>query len=443
MKSLILLTLLVLSSSILFGAIDYRYHTTYDSDGVPTGTKFTAGDGTVPTELDNAITHLNEGVAADLSNTNVFMLNYTPTGLTKEGDVWITYIHEDAGWENSLGFYTYTGDEPTLAELENKDTILFPTVDATKLTKGDRISLGSFASGTKFGWFVVGDGWDLTDDVDDDNDDLVFEIANGTVYSTSSFNPNNNIQCVYLNAHYDPDPEKESHILLGFEDTPLDAASCDNDYNDVIFYISTKVDYSLPVELTSFTGKLNGGAAKLSWTTGSEIDNRGFILERKENDGNWIAIASYLNTYSLVGAGNTSEQTEYTFVDTEIKPGNIYSYRLADVSETGETTVHEDDMVTIEYMDKLVNAEQFTISNVYPNPFNPSTNIEFSIPEKQDVKINVFDMRGKMVSELYNGSKSAGNHRITWDASEFPSGIYFVHLSNGQKLSIQKCIFLK
>ena len=437
-KSLIMLTLLVISSSVVSGQ-SYNYWTGYDGDGLPNAPwPIFQRLGWVPPQIETAIVPLLiEGNHVDISDTDVFMLNYDPPESFFDGHVFITFVHESAAYQNSLGFYTYKGTPPTTTA--GIDTIIFPNVDGSVLTRGDILYLGKWDTGTKFGWFVVSDGWD-------DEDDIVIEKSGsnkGTQYSTPTLN-GGNVQCVYLEVPPIPTPILDINlILLAFEDIPLNSSKCDEDYNDVIFYISTTSDYSLPVELSSFKGKLNGGTTNLLWITGSECDNRGFILERKENDNNWVTIASYLNSYSLVGAGNTSEQTEYTFTDFEIKSGNTYSYRLTDVSEDGKKTVHQDNIVEVEYMDQLSNAETFTISNVYPNPFNPSTTIEFSIPEKQNVKVNIFDMQGKMVSELYNGMKNSGSHKIGWNASDYPSGVYFVHLTNGQKLSIQKCIFLK
>jgi len=202
-------------------------------------------------------------------------------------------------------------------------------------------------------------------------------------------------------------------------------------------------DQSLSVELSSFIGSLINGNAQLNWTTGSECNNRGFILERKENSQDWISIASYLNNSNLVGAGNTSEATEYQFVDTEVKPGNIYSYRLTDVDESGTETTHYENIVNIEYENEDEILYSFKISSIYPNPFNPSTVIKFNIPEKQNININVYNMQGKLISKLYSGTKNAGVHHITWNASSYSSGIYFVHMTNEKKLSIQKCIFIK
>ena len=79
-----------------------------------------------------------------------------------------------------------------------------------------------------------------------------------------------------------------------------------------------------------------------------------------------------------------------------------------------------------------------------PNPFNPSTELTYSIQSSGDVTLDIFDITGKEVSTLIDGFQSAGSHNITWNAENFPSGIYFARLSsvNGQSQT-QKLVLMK
>lgn len=72
----------------------------------------------------------------------------------------------------------------------------------------------------------------------------------------------------------------------------------------------------------------------------------------------------------------------------------------------------------------------FELSPAYPNPFNPTTTIPFSLDQSMDIKLEVYNVLGKQVGTLANGTYSAGNHVATFDASEFSSGVYFVHLTS-------------
>ena len=90
------------------------------------------------------------------------------------------------------------------------------------------------------------------------------------------------------------------------------------------------------------------------------------------------------------------------------------------------------------------NELEFGINNIYPNPFNPMTNINFSINDLEKISISVFDLNGKLVENLIdNKMMSAGNYNIIWNASNLTSGIYFINFSNIEKSVTQKIILQK
>jgi len=79
----------------------------------------------------------------------------------------------------------------------------------------------------------------------------------------------------------------------------------------------------------------------------------------------------------------------------------------------------------------------------YPNPFNPSTNITFELPEQSNVRLAIFDMLGRKVSELTNEVRVAGVHTFTWNASEQSSGVYFYRLEVGKEVFTKKMLLIK
>jgi hypothetical protein len=85
----------------------------------------------------------------------------------------------------------------------------------------------------------------------------------------------------------------------------------------------------------------------------------------------------------------------------------------------------------------------FSLNPAYPNPFNPTTTIEFTIPYSSNVVIKVFDINGNEVAELVNGIIPEGNHMVEWDARGLSSGLYFVKLTSGDYLGTRKLILLK
>ena len=87
--------------------------------------------------------------------------------------------------------------------------------------------------------------------------------------------------------------------------------------------------------------------------------------------------------------------------------------------------------------------QEISFSSAYPNPFNPVTMLNFSVPNEMDVNVIVYDMTGRVVSELVNGLYEQGNHEVHWDASQQSSGIYFVKLQAGSHIETQKLVLIK
>jgi photosystem II stability/assembly factor-like uncharacterized protein len=85
----------------------------------------------------------------------------------------------------------------------------------------------------------------------------------------------------------------------------------------------------------------------------------------------------------------------------------------------------------------------YTLSQNYPNPFNPVTNINFAIPKSSNVKIKVYDARGKEAATLLNEKMSAGSYRVDFDGADFSSGIYYYTLESDNFIQTKSMILLK
>ena len=85
----------------------------------------------------------------------------------------------------------------------------------------------------------------------------------------------------------------------------------------------------------------------------------------------------------------------------------------------------------------------YSLSNNYPNPFNPSTKISYTIPKRSNVNIKVFNLLGSEVAELVNGEMAAGSYDIEFNASTLPSGVYFYRIQAGNFIDTKKMILLK
>ncbi len=186
----------------------------------------------------------------------------------------------------------------------------------------------------------------------------------------------------------------------------------------------------VPVELTSFTGAFVGIDAQLKWSTATELNNKGFEIQRSIDNSEFAAIA-FVN-----GHGTTTEQKQYSFYDRNLESGVNYSYRLKQVDFDG----------SFEYS-QVINLGsalplEFALEQNYPNPFNPTTTIEYSVPVKSNVTLDVYNLIGQKVMTMVRSEIGAGKHSTPLNASSFTSGIYFFKLTaigeDGSKFTSSK-----
>ncbi len=85
---------------------------------------------------------------------------------------------------------------------------------------------------------------------------------------------------------------------------------------------------------------------------------------------------------------------------------------------------------------------RFELDN-YPNPFNPSTTVAYSLPQAQQVRLSVYDVLGREVRRLVDGDQAAGRHEVVFDASTLPSGTYFYRIETPSGVQTRKLVLLK
>ncbi len=191
----------------------------------------------------------------------------------------------------------------------------------------------------------------------------------------------------------------------------------------------------IPVELTSFTAQADEKEVILSWVTETELNNSGFSIERKDAESQgWNEIAF------VPGHGTTTERNSYTYNDNDVKMG-VYNYRLKQTDFDG----------TFEYSDAILvevfSPSDFRLEQNFPNPFNPNTVIEFSVPQDSRVTLQVYSSIGELVISLINKNLEAGYHRINFFGSNLPSGTYVYQLKaaseNKTYVETKKMMLLK
>jgi hypothetical protein len=94
-------------------------------------------------------------------------------------------------------------------------------------------------------------------------------------------------------------------------------------------------------------------------------------------------------------------------------------------------------------IDEVTALDRYSITSVYPNPFNPVINISYGLPENSNIQLVMYDAGGNRIETLLNGFQTAGVHSISWDASSYPSGLYFIRLVGSGFSETQKVVLMK
>ena len=205
---------------------------------------------------------------------------------------------------------------------------------------------------------------------------------------------------------------------------------------------------------------------------GTAVGYNGTILRTTNGGTNWISQTSGTtttlfgvsftdaNTGTAVGGGFNGTNSEGIILRT-INGGTNWT------SQTSGTTLHLHSVSFIDANNGTVVAplgsilrttnggvpfvnqisseipEGFSLYQNYPNPFNPKTSIRFDIFESSQTKLIIYDILGKEIATLLNEKVSAGSYEVSWNASEYPSGVYFYKLVANEFSDAKKMLLLK
>ena len=129
----------------------------------------------------------------------------------------------------------------------------------------------------------------------------------------------------------------------------------------------------------------------------------------------------------------------------DIIPGqyidNLTFLGVPPFSIPGLDTRLTDEIVSVAVKKSVPNS--FVLEHNYPNPFNPSTSIQYAVSNRQFVSLKVYDLLGNEVATLVNEEKPAGEYEIEFNAESLPSGIYFYQLNAGNYIDTKKMVLLK
>ncbi|WP_420571111.1 DUF4114 domain-containing protein [Kordia sp.] len=228
-----LLLIFSMFATVATTAQSYQYLGDYTSNGTPLYLE-TPGDNVSVETLEMISNSIPESYPVPDYNPHYISSGYdTNLEINQTADIWVTFISEGAGYRNVLGFYTYDINNPSPTPPIDEDiTIIFPNASALGsgggLQVGDKVKIGTFPAGTGIGWVLLANAWSSS----------ASTVGNGLwkLYSNPDYNPEADENLRYHNVLLnDPDNER---IILGFEDIRRDYGSCDNDFNDAVFYVT-------------------------------------------------------------------------------------------------------------------------------------------------------------------------------------------------------------
>jgi peptidoglycan/xylan/chitin deacetylase (PgdA/CDA1 family) len=196
--------------------------------------------------------------------------------------------------------------------------------------------------------------------------------------------------------------------------------------------ILNKTDPPMPVEIASFTVAVKIKGVHLAWMTSTEINNSRFDIERIMDNKSWIKIGS------LPGAGNSNSPKDYSFIDNSLLSKGKYSYRLKQVDNDGNYKYSGTVEVEVTFAPGT-----YSLSQNFPNPFNPGTKIHYEISSKEFVTLKVYDILGNEIETLVNEEKPLGAYELTWNAANLPGGVYFYKIQAGSFTEAKKMLLLK
>ena len=87
--------------------------------------------------------------------------------------------------------------------------------------------------------------------------------------------------------------------------------------------------------------------------------------------------------------------------------------------------------------------KEFSITSVYPNPFNPSVSIDYFVNVSDFVEINIINLEGKVIETIESSFKPKGAHSVMWAPGDIASGIYLLNITSSNKIATQKLMFIK
>lgn len=178
-------------------------------------------------------------------------------------------------------------------------------------------------------------------------------------------------------------------------------------------------------QISEFDYYIENTGVVIYWTTNIERNSFLFEVERQTSDYSKWERRGY-----VVASGFSDSVKKYSFwEDAPIHGSSTYRLKLIDINEkyeySGKLLVNYSNSI-LKYGDEKVNT--FSLSQNFPNPFNPYTKITYYVPDNSKINLSVYNSVGELIIIADQGIVEKGTHIIEWNASNYPSGIYLLRM---------------
>ena len=175
--------------------------------------------------------------------------------------------------------------------------------------------------------------------------------------------------------------------------------------------------------------KILSNSYELEWNGGDYKQVDYYVLEKSSKNSEYIPIVK-------IDADNLNEKN-YTCLDQKDESSEVIYYRVKQVDKDGSVVYSSQVKVGQGLF------EPFLVEQNYPNPFNPKTSIVVELMEDTEVKIIIYNLEGKEIDRLFEGSLSKGVHKFTFDATDLPSGVYLYKIETPEYSQTKKMVLTK
>lgn len=232
------------------------------------------------------------------------------------------------------------------------------------------------------------------------------------------------------------DNDVDTDVSLSRTPNGIDTDNNDNDFQlkcstpGAINSLDATNCGTLPVELGAFEYTIDNGDVLLAWTTLSEVDVAGFEVQSKTS-------TTFETDAFVTAVGTSTSSSNYSYTIESPLPGSR-AYRLRIVNRDGSSEYSHEIEVEVEP------ADSYFLSEAYPNPFNPRASVSLMVQQSQSIEVNVYDIMGREVARLYDGTLEAGTvAEFTIDGTSLTSGLYFLRVNGDYFETMRSVVLLK